>query len=222
MKSKRWASLISELWYCYKDKDSLQLLLWSIKQKEIDSFDYYFTEAISSVDKFSSKILIGKCIVGNEDQIVSPVYWIWRQAEPQPWWFWVIIGWLPGGEVSSTPPCIYLWTMYCVSGGKTWNSLLRAHIWIIFLFTGSTTFLSAFFFSFFFLFLIYQRKSGNRLMILAHKCRLTIPKSFNLLGCSKYLKILKTIKKRNQKTRESSMRAAMMLKERGSLSFSNV
>lgn len=73
--------------------------------------------------------------MGNEDQIVSPVYWIWRQAEPRPWWFWVIIGWLPGDKVSSTPHCIYLWTMYCATGGKTWHSLLAAHIWIIFLFT---------------------------------------------------------------------------------------
>lgn len=45
-------------------------------QNEVDSFDYYFTEVISSADIFSSKILIGKRIVGNENQIVSLTYWI--------------------------------------------------------------------------------------------------------------------------------------------------
>lgn len=74
---------------------------------------------------------------------------------------WLLRGCLVVGSLLLPPV-----TMYCATGGKTWHSVLTVHIWIIFFFTGSTTFLSVCLF----VFLIYQRKTGNCLMALAGKC----------------------------------------------------
>lgn len=135
MKSKKilWVSsqnfnLVLVLWTALRIH--YIFLLWSIKQNEVDSFDCYFAEATSSVINYSSKILIGKCIVGNENQIISSAYWIWGQAEPHPWWFWVTIAWLPGSRVSSSSTCDHVlcyWgenLTFCVDSSYLNNFLL--------------------------------------------------------------------------------------------------